>query len=73
VIIPALNEAGNIAETLLSIGRENNIQAIVADGGSQDNTVSIAESLGAKVINVLPPRSNQMNEGAAEATGGRGR
>ncbi len=69
VIIPALNEADNIAETLLSIGHENNIQVIVADGGSQDNTVSIAQSLGAKVINVLPPRSKQMNEGAAEATG----
>jgi len=69
VIIPALNEADNIAETLLSIGHENNIQVIVADGSSQDNTVSIAESLGAKVINVLPPRSKQMNEGAAEATG----
>jgi rSAM/selenodomain-associated transferase 2/rSAM/selenodomain-associated transferase 1 len=69
VIIPALNEAGNIAETLLSIGHGKNIQVIVADGGSQDNTVSIAKSLGAKVINVLPPRSNQMNEGAAEATG----
>jgi rSAM/selenodomain-associated transferase 2 len=69
VIIPALNETDNIAETLLSIGHENNIQVIVADGGSQDNTVSIAQSLGAKVINVLPPRSKQMNEGAAEATG----
>jgi len=69
VVIPALNEAENIAETLLSIGHENNIQVIVADGGSQDNTVSIAESLGAKVINVLPPRSKQMNRGAAEATG----
>ncbi|HUV77446.1 MAG TPA: TIGR04283 family arsenosugar biosynthesis glycosyltransferase [Desulfobacterales bacterium] len=69
VIIPALNEADNIAETLLSIGHENNIQVIVADGGSRDNTVSIAQSLGAKVINVLPPRSKQMNRGAAEATG----
>ncbi len=69
VIIPALNEADNIAETLLSIGHGNNIQVIVADGGSQDNTVSIAQSLGAKVINVLPPRSKQMNQGAAEATG----
>lgn len=69
VIIPALNEAENIGEALLSIGHENNIQVIVADGGSQDNTVSIAESLGAKVINVLPPRSRQMNEGAAEAVG----
>jgi hypothetical protein len=69
VVIPALNEAENIAETLLSIGHEKNIQVIVADGGSQDNTVSIAESLGAKVINVLPPRSKQMNRGAAEATG----
>ncbi len=69
VIIPALNEADNIAETLLSVGHENNIEVIVADGGSQDHTVSIAESLGAKVINVLPPRSKQMNAGAAQAIG----
>jgi len=69
VIIPTLNEADNIAETLLSIGHENNIQVIVSDGGSQDNTVSIAKSLGAKVINGLPPRSKQLNRGAAEATG----
>jgi len=69
VVIPALNEADNIAETLLSVGHENNIQVIVADGGSQDHTVSIAKSLGAKVINVLPPRSKQMNAGAAQATG----
>ena len=69
VIIPALNEADNIAETLLSIGQGNTIQVVVADGGSQDNTVSIAESLGAKVISVQPPRSKQMNRGAATATG----
>jgi len=69
VVIPALNEAENIAETLLSIGHGSHIQVIVADGGSQDHTVSIAESLGAKVIHALPPRSQQMNEGAAEADG----
>ena len=69
VVIPTLNEAGNIAETLLSVGHENNIQVIVADGGSQDHTVSIAESFGAKVISALPPRSKQMNAGAAQATG----
>ena len=69
VIIPTLNEADNITKTLSSIGHGAHKEIIVADGGSQDNTVSIAKSLGAKVINVLPPRSRQMNRGAADATG----
>ena len=69
VIIPAINEADNIKKTLTGIGPGNNREIIVVDGGSNDSTVSIAKSLGARVINSSPPRARQMNLGAIEATG----
>jgi len=69
VIIPTINEADNIAKSLVNIGPESNREIIVADGGSSDDTVLIAKSLGARIINSSPPRARQMNQGAAEATG----
>lgn len=69
VIIPVLNEADNISKTLSSVGHGDNRETIVVDGGSFDNTVSIARTLGAKIIKSLPPRSRQMNQGADAASG----
>jgi uncharacterized protein len=68
VIIPALNEADHIAGAIASIGHGNNTQIIVADGGSSDDTVSIAKSLGATVVESSPPRSRQLNQGADAAS-----
>jgi len=68
VIIPALNEAHYIADTITSIGHGNNIEIIVVDGGSTDDTVSIARQLGATVIEGAPPRSRQLNRGADAAS-----
>jgi len=68
VIIPALNEAHNIADTITSTGYGNNTEIIVVDGGSSDDTVSIARQLGATVIESSPPRSRQMNQGANAAS-----
>jgi uncharacterized protein len=68
VIIPAINEAHNIANTLASIGHGNNTEIIVVDGGSIDHTVSIAKTLGAKIIQGSPHRSRQMNQGADAAS-----
>jgi len=68
VIIPTLNEAEHIASTIASIGQDNNTQIVVADAGSLDDTVSIAKSLGATVIESCPPRSRQMNQGADAAS-----
>ncbi len=68
VIIPALNEAHNIAETITNIGHGNNTEIIVVDGGSIDHTISIAKTLGARVIQGSPPRSRQMNRGADAAS-----
>jgi uncharacterized protein len=68
VIIPALNEAQHIADAITSIGHGNNTEIIVVDGGSIDDTVSIARQLGATVIEGSPPRSRQMNRGADAAS-----
>jgi rSAM/selenodomain-associated transferase 2/rSAM/selenodomain-associated transferase 1 len=69
VIIPTINEVDNIKKSLTSIKIESDGEIIVADGGSSDDTVLIAKSLGARVVNSSPPRARQMNHGAAEATG----
>jgi uncharacterized protein len=69
IIIPAINEAGNIAKTIKSIGPGDKKEVIVVDGGSNDDTVSIAKSLGARVLIGSPPRARQMNRGAVHATG----
>ncbi len=69
VIIPVLNEEKTLKETLLSVGRGRSRETIVVDGGSQDGTTALATALGAKVINGFPPRSRQMNKGAAAAAG----
>lgn len=69
IIIPAINEANTIAKTIESIGPGDKKEIILVDGGSIDNTVSIAKSLGARVITSSPPRARQMNRGAEHATG----
>ncbi|MEP0818886.1 TIGR04283 family arsenosugar biosynthesis glycosyltransferase [Trichocoleus desertorum] len=69
IIIPVLNEAAAIAQTLTAAQQVSQAEIIVVDGGSQDETVAIAQSLGAKVITTAPGRAQQMNAGAKVATG----
>jgi rSAM/selenodomain-associated transferase 2 len=69
IIIPAINEAGNIKEAIATIELSKNIEVIVVDGGSQDDTVAIAQSLGVKVISSSAGRAAQMNAGAMAASG----
>ncbi|MDD1413239.1 TIGR04283 family arsenosugar biosynthesis glycosyltransferase [Dolichospermum sp. ST_con] len=69
IIIPTLNEAGNIKETIISSQFSNNVEIIVVDGGSQDETLFIAKSLNVKVIISPAGRANQMNAGAMAASG----
>ncbi len=69
VVIPALNEAGQLELTLRPLLAESDIEIIVADGGSQDGTRAIAHNLGARVVGSRPGRGRQMNAGAAVATG----
>lgn len=69
IIIPVLNEAENIGLVISSIQGVENIEIIIVDGGSRDNTVKIAENLGVKVILTNRGRAVQMNQGAKIATG----
>ena len=69
VIVPALDEAGSIGRTLASIPSSEDLEVIVVDGGSHDGTPELARTGGARVVSALPPRSRQMNLGAACARG----
>ena len=69
IIIPVLNEANTINAVLARILGTSNLEVIVVDGGSQDETVALAQSVGVKVISATGGRANQMNAGAAVATG----
>ncbi|NER30019.1 MAG: glycosyltransferase family 2 protein [Symploca sp. SIO1C4] len=69
IIIPVLNEASKIAETLANAYNASNVEVIVVDGGSQDQTIEIALSFGAQVLSSPAGRANQMNTGALAASG----
>ncbi len=73
IIIPTYNEADHITSTIKTlIGAKGTkfFEIIVADGGSTDNTVSLAKQAGA--ITFISPqkgRAAQMNAGAELAKG----
>jgi rSAM/selenodomain-associated transferase 2 len=71
IVMPVLNEAADIAAALerLSPLRRDGVEVIVADGGSSDNTRSLAAPLCDRVIDAPRGRAAQMNAGAAAATG----
>ncbi len=68
-IIPTLNEEARIAATIDAARAAGVDEIIVADGGSTDATVAIAESRGARVITGERVRAKQLNRGAAAASG----
>ena len=69
IIIPTLDEEKTIASCLASTHNAFNIERIVVDGGSRDQTVEIARSCGAKVLTSPAGRARQMNAGAEVASG----
>lgn len=70
IIIPALNEGENIKATLATTQIATNIEVIVVDGGSEDDTVAVAQSEGITVLcGYRRGRALQMNAGAAVASG----
>lgn len=68
VIIPTLNEASCIADTIHSIRVQRPREIIVADGGSSDNTRAAACAAD-RFIEAPRGRAAQMNAGAAQASG----
>lgn len=69
VIIPALNEAAGIARSIASAAREPEVEVIVVDGGSRDETAQVARRLGAETLTVPAGRARQMNAGAQASRG----
>jgi glycosyltransferase involved in cell wall biosynthesis len=69
IIIPALNESATIWRTLSRLKGADNLEVIVVDGGSRDNTAELAGLYGAKVIQTAPCKAIQMNTGALAARG----
>ena len=71
IIIPTLNEAAEIEQTLASLQplRQQGHQLIVVDGGSTDQTVALCQDQVDVLVNGPCGRACQMNEGAAVANG----
>ena len=69
IIIPALNEAAVIERAISAAWQAGADEVILADGGSQDNTVPLAQAAGCQVVTSRPGRARQQNVGAARATG----
>ena len=73
IIIPAFNEPENIVSIIRFLQKNSKgivAQIIISDGGSTDNTLSLAISAGAvAIISPQKGRAAQMNYGAAMATG----
>lgn len=69
VVVPVLDEARELA-TLLPCLVAAGVQVVVVDGGSRDDSVAVARAVaGVEVLAGRPPRSRQMNQGAARARG----
>lgn len=71
IIIPALNEAGGIADLLDALQplRVQGHEVILVDGGSTDATVMLARPRVDRVLCTASGRALQMNAGAQAATG----
>ena len=71
IIMPVLDEAAGIVPALTALQdyRARGVDVIVADGGSADNTIDLAQPLADKVISSPRGRAVQMNAGAATARG----
>jgi rSAM/selenodomain-associated transferase 2 len=67
-IIPALNEATHLAAAIDAARTAGAAEVIVADGGSSDETISIATSRGARVITGQCLRAAQINRGIEAAS-----
>lgn len=68
IIIPAVDEAAIIQKTICQFKDSKNVEVVVVDGGSKDNTASRAEEVGAIVIPCpIRSRAAQLNLGASKA------
>ena len=69
IIIPTLNEGKTLGRTLERLPQGLTLEVIVADGGSTDETCTLAQGQGAQVVVATGGRGAQLNQGAAVAQG----
>jgi rSAM/selenodomain-associated transferase 2 len=69
LILPVLNEARFLSETLPLLSTLDQTEIIVVDGGSRDGSPEIARRYTPLVFSDGPGRGRQMNAGASRATG----
>jgi len=69
IIMPVLNEAKNLRNILSQLCLSDNEELIVVDGGSTDETLSIAGEFTGKVFQAKSGRASVMNFGAQKAEG----
>jgi rSAM/selenodomain-associated transferase 2 len=69
VIIPALNEAARIRDSVRLAWLADADEVVVTDGGSTDETADIAQSLNCRFVAARRGRASQQNAAAAIATG----
>lgn len=75
VITVAFNASATIGDALRSVTSQRgaNVESIVIDGGSTDQTLDVVESFGSKIATIVSERDrgiyDAMNKGLARATG----
>ncbi|MEN9573630.1 MAG: hypothetical protein RL514_1485 [Verrucomicrobiota bacterium] len=70
IVIPTLNEAAELPETLRRLRAVPEVkEVIIADGGSRDDTVKLAVAAGCVVVNCAAGRGRQLRAGAERAAG----
>ena len=70
VVIPTLNEAEALPETVSHARKAAEvIEIIVVDGGSEDDTLRVAQQLGCRVYRTQRGRGGQLAMGARQARG----
>jgi rSAM/selenodomain-associated transferase 2 len=72
VVIPALNAGSNLARSLEGLAEAQavfDLDVLVVDGGSSDDTAAVANAHGARVIDAAKGRGTQLAVGAREVRG----
>ncbi len=67
IVIPTLNAAAELPACLTAV--EGAGEIVVADGGSADGSIAVAEAAGAKVVRSTKGRGTQLRAGAEAASG----
>lgn len=67
VVIPTLNAAARLPDTLASVAEADEV--VVIDGGSTDGTQALAAGLGVRVVQAMRGRGSQLAVGVAVARG----